>query len=334
MITGKKEKKILHILRKLSVLSATLLVSMGLLIAIITLYNKPADFEKASDISKLIYNFFELLGFTIFTSGIFSFFLQLPDWQHYFEERLKNVVLEQEYLNSMDQETLSNLQIKTLKAYFHTSDIDKEGSFLNYFQDNLSKYISEPYRDNVKCEIVVEESDEPPGILISDRLTYACKMVGGKIQDTIKWKPDPGEFLDIISVEMKVKNNPVLSMNKKDDEFVVKCNGTEKQVPRSEIEQKGLIFPLSNFSENGLYVELKSVYKMETGQFSNWSMAHPTKTFYMTISYPKEMKLRFQPMVSHPEKVIEDHREGFFSMQYNEWLLPNSGVVYSFVPKN
>ena len=326
-------KNNIHILRRVNIYLAFILVLAGLVIAVVTLYNKPTDMTQLSDVGRLIYNFFELLGFTLFSSGIFSFFLQLPDWKNYFEERLKNIVLEQEYLNSLDSDSLSNLQIKTLKAYFKASDIDKEGSFLNYFQENLSQYIKEPYRDDVRAEMILLDEDTM-GIWVSDRVIYNCRMVGNKIQEHIKWKPEPDEFLEIESVEIRVKKKnsafkTVLKMVNQNNVYIVNDSG--EQLTLDKIYQKGLIYPLHDYNEDGLIVELKSKYKITKEKFSTWVMAHPTKNFYLTIRYPEQWKIRFESLLLHPDKVIIDREKGFFSMQYNEWLLPNSGVVYSFI---
>ena len=63
-------------------------------------------------------------------------------------------------------------------------------------------------------------------------------------------------------------------------------------------------------------------------------MAHPTKGIYFTIRYPENLNINFQTMLLHPKSVIKNSQNGFFSMQYDEWLLPNSGIVYSFSRKN
>ena len=83
--------------------------------------------------------------------------LDLKSWREYFSERLKDVVIEQQYLSGLDNDTLNSLHVKLLKALYKDSSIDKEGGFLNYFQTNLIKYISEPYREAVKAEIELQE---------------------------------------------------------------------------------------------------------------------------------------------------------------------------------
>jgi len=328
---NKKDEKKVDMLKRINAYLSIILIVCGLLIVLITLYIKPVDLTKVSDVSRLLLSFFELLGITLFTSGIFTIFLQLPDWQKYFEERLRHIVLEQDYLNSLDSESLSNLQVKTLKAYFHTSDIDKEGSFLNYFQENISQYINQPYRDDVKTEINVL-SEEEDGYIICDRIIYNCRMVGGRIQSNVKWKPDKDEFVEIRNVSIKIKK----SNSEIQEVLLLNCeNGIYKnnnvEVKLEDIYKTGLLFDLKDYNEDGLFVEVKSNYKIEKGKFCNWSMAHPTKNFYITIHYPEGCSIRFQPLLSHPDKMITNDDKGLYTMQYKEWLLPYSGVVYSFV---
>jgi hypothetical protein len=69
-----------------------------------------------------------LIGF-----AIFSLALDTIDWREYFAERLKEVVIESDYLQTLDSDTLRDIQTRLLKAQFKNQAIDKEGSFLNYF---------------------------------------------------------------------------------------------------------------------------------------------------------------------------------------------------------
>jgi len=331
MKNEKLKSEDLNMFKRINTYLSIILIGIGLLVVLVTLYLKPDNLSCIPDIGRLLYSFFELLGFTLFTSGIFVIFLQLPDWQKYFEERLKHIVMEQDYLNSLDHVSLSNLQVKTLKAYFQTSDIDKEGSFLNYFQDNISQYINQPYRDDVKTEInvIAVEND---GYIVSDRIIYNCRMVGGKIQDFIKWKPDKDEFIEIRSVVMNVKRKDsdikeVLRLESHGADYLI---NNEKSITLNDIFKSGLTCDIKEYNEDGLFIEIKSVYKIEKGKFFNWSMAHPTRNFYIAIHYPDNCSLQFQHLLSHPDKVIINDSKGLFTMQYKEWLLPYSGVVYSF----
>ena len=48
--------------------------------------------------------------------------------------------MQQSYLNRLDQKALAQLQTSVLKAQFKDEQIDHEGSFLNYFHNNLHRY--------------------------------------------------------------------------------------------------------------------------------------------------------------------------------------------------
>ncbi len=77
------------------------------------------------------------IGIAIICFGVFGILVDTKNWRDYFAERLKEIVIEQRYLDSMDLEALSDLQTKVMKAFFRDQSIDKEGSFLNYFKTNL-----------------------------------------------------------------------------------------------------------------------------------------------------------------------------------------------------
>jgi hypothetical protein len=318
----------------ISVEKPLILILVGLIVVILTLYTE-SEINYKHDLIDLGYSFFKLLGFTIFTSGIFTILLQLPDWQNYFENRLKKIVLEQDYLNSLDNSSLSALQTKTLKAFFRTSDIDKEGSFLNYFQENLNKYISEPFRDDVKTEICVVNENEDSYEIV-DRITYRCRMVGGKIQSNVIWKPDKDEFKKIFEVKVNIKKDKGILETKSNltSDAEDKLFLDNDEIEESEIYKNGLLIDLKDYQEDMLFIEIISRYTISKESFCNWSMAHPTKNFYISINYPKNIVIRFQPLLLHPDKLIIHEAEGKYSLEYKEWLLPMSGVVYSFINKD
>jgi len=308
---------------------------LGLSIILAELYLRSISGSPLPAIEEAGVSLLEIVGLSLFSGGVLILVLQIGDWTRYFEERLKNTVLKQAYLDSLDGDALSELQVKIMKAIYNTPDIDKEGSFLRYFQKNLSKYIKEPYRDNVKTEIEVCDPDDV-GYWINDRITYSCRMVGGKIQGEVKWRPDDKEeFLEVENVEISITKNTsakrlIAQASKVGDKYTIEREGTKKDIDVEQFVAEGLSAELADHQEDGLFVEAKSRYKMEWGKFCNWSMAHPTKNFYISIFYPKGWRLRFQPLLLHPEKVNKTSRDGFLSMEYNEWLLPFSGVFYSF----
>jgi hypothetical protein len=330
----KKSKFI--ILRRITKLWSFFLIIIGLFIIFISLLLRPEDISNISDFKRILFNFIEFTGITLFFSGIFSIFLQIPDWQDYFEERLRNIVLEQSYLDSLKKHTLWNLQINTLKSYYEIDDIDKEGSFLLFFHKYIMDYIKSPYRYDVKDEFVISEFDDD-GFWINDTISYHCRMIGGNIQKDIKWIPEPEEFLDFgyINISLRKKNNLVIKLSKDGNNYSIDDNNVNRPLTREEFYQ-GITFSLENYNEDGLLVEIKARYKIQRGRFICWTMAHLTKGFELIIRYPETLRLIFDPnFLNYDRSLIEHDEKTFLSMKYNEWLLPFSGVgiVFSFINK-
>jgi len=63
-------------------------------------------------------------------------------------------------------------------------------------------------------------------------------------------------------------------------------------------------------------------------------MAHATKNLYITIHYPANFDVFFQTFLPSENKIVKNNDNGLYTMQYNDWLLPDSGMAYSFVPVN
>lgn len=305
---------------------------IGLLLMFVGLYLKqPDQIAPQGTIapSSLQTTFHELIlttGIAFFGFGLFSIIMQLPDWRNYFEDRIKHIVIEQSYLDGLDIESLKALQINVLKAQFKNPNIDKEGSFLNYFHINLHKYISEPYRQDVMAEIFCETSGTQ--FRIFDKVTYTCRKSADKIQELISWKPDKDEFQELENLEIKIqypythqKKGEVIDLFTR-EQFLKEC----KDKP---LEELGVKIPLNAYTDiDGLIVTIQSKYLVSVDKFQYWQMAHPTKNFSITIKYPKEYKLQIKPLVINEELCLRTDQPGYYNLKYDSWMLPMSGVAW------
>jgi hypothetical protein len=102
--------------------------------------------------------------------GIFGILLDSKNWREYFGERLKEIVIDNTYLKTLDVDTLKQLQINVLKAQFNNQQIDKDGGFLEYFHRHLHKFISEPYRESVSTEVLIKKLDESEDFIVTDKV--------------------------------------------------------------------------------------------------------------------------------------------------------------------
>src|SRR6185295_2140355 len=121
------------------------------------------------------------IGFIIL--GVFNFMLSHSDWQGYFEDRLRGIVVEQSYLDRLEKVELKRLVRAAIKAQAPGAAIDREGGFLEYFEDHLHRFIVEPYRENATAEIIFREVEEGKDVLeVIDKFSYTARPVGGVVQ--------------------------------------------------------------------------------------------------------------------------------------------------------
>ncbi len=53
-------------------------------------------------------------GASLIVVGGINAIIEIGHWRQYFEERLKDIVMEQNYLNGLDKKVLANLHVKLL----------------------------------------------------------------------------------------------------------------------------------------------------------------------------------------------------------------------------
>ncbi|MEY4590487.1 MAG: hypothetical protein RL497_2563 [Pseudomonadota bacterium] len=275
---------------------------------------------EAATVSWALLEGLSTIGIAFVGFGFFGLLIDQKNWRDYFSERIKEIVIEKEYLTSLDASTLKDLQINALKAQFKNPDIDKQGSFLQYFNSNLHKYISEPYREDVSTELFVKI--ENGKLVIEDKVTYICRASNGEIQKRIRWKPDDGEFEEVTSLTVEI------------------CLPNEAS-PKALYEKSGIDLTEDLASENGVDVDLQqyinhdglrvtviSAYKTSFSRFQYWQMAHPTKNFDITIQYPDSMKIQHKALfVDDIDKIVTTNT-GYLKLRYNSWLVPQSGIAW------
>ena len=261
-----------------------------------------------------------LIGF-----GIFGFALDTRNWKDYFAERIKEVVIENDYLNTLEQDTLKEIQTRLLKAQFKNQAIDKEGSFLNYFHLHLHRFISEPYREDVSTEVLMRTYPEKQDLFkVTDKVRYVCRASGGKIQAHVGWKPDEGEFAEVLSLKVTVQ----FPSHHRDAGKIESLYSKEGEELNAELNS-GIKVSLEKFQDiDALVVTTQAEYAVELGKFQYWQMAHPTKNFEVTITYPANHNIQFKTLVL--EDVVSQITEhtGYLKFGYGSWALPQSGLAW------
>lgn len=257
--------------------------------------------------------------------GVFSFALDTKSWKEYFAERLKEVIIESDYLNTLDQDTLKDIQTRLLKAQFKNQSIDKEGSFLNYFHRHLHKFISEPYREDVSTEVLMKsDGSNSEQFIVTDKVRYVCRASRNSIQKHISWKPDDDEFEKVNSLKITIQYPP-------HHEFA----GTKVEIYSKSAEKldKDLVDGIKieleeKYNIDSLIVITEAEYIVKVGKFQYWQMAHPTKNFDITITYPEDHKIQFKTLVLEDVVSQVTVNAGYLKFGYGSWALPQSGLAW------
>jgi hypothetical protein len=62
----------------------------------------------------------KVAGSTLIITGLISIVIDLGHWRNYFEERLRDIVVDQKYLHALEPVALDELHAKLLKAHTYT----------------------------------------------------------------------------------------------------------------------------------------------------------------------------------------------------------------------
>ena len=268
----------------------------------------------------------ETVGIFLIGYGLFEIMLGTNDWVAFFGHRIREVVIEQSYLGSLDRHTLDLLERRVLKALFPGASVNREGSFLNYYCTALQPYVGEPYREDVTLDMEMQEhlSDRYKYL---DRVTYLCRRGGTAIQPTISWHPDPGEIEQLDSLIIKVQY-PAHHPNR--GNVVVLFDSGVSGLPSLSM---GVRESLSKYADvDGLAVTVESRYWVRARQFQYWQMAHPTRNLQFVLSFPKGYAVQIKPLVLHQDLCQTFVQSTVARMKYDAWMLPQSGVAWLLTP--
>ncbi|MDR2641516.1 MAG: hypothetical protein LBC74_01850 [Planctomycetaceae bacterium] len=81
------------------------------------------------------------------------------------------------------------IQTEIYKKRTGREDIDKEGSFYCFFNEELFRYMSEPYREDVSSTITIIENEEGD-LVATETIEYTCRAGKNGIQREIKYAHD------------------------------------------------------------------------------------------------------------------------------------------------
>lgn len=265
-------------------------------------------------------SFAQALGCSVILAGVFGIVLEWKSTRDYFGKRLSEIVLEDDYLKRLSKDRLRNLFLSIQRHIFDTDDVKKEGGFLDYFNRHLHGYIVQPYRENVSAEMTFSKRDDGD-LDVKDKISYRCREMNGLIQDFVQVKPEENEFLswDYTSV----------TLGSGDDKVVEEFDSEKlNKILKSDAPLKVTI--PEKLKVDNLKVEIEQHYSIKRTKLQSWQMSHPTRGFKVSISYPIDMKIDTLPLLEVRDEATITKQPGYYGITYNEWMLPQSGITWTF----
>ncbi|MEY8216016.1 MAG: hypothetical protein RPR97_16220 [Colwellia sp.] len=265
-------------------------------------------------------SFAQALGCSVILAGIFGVILEWKSTRDYFGKRLSEIVLEDDYLKRLSKDRLRNLFLSIQRHIFDTDDVKKEGGFLDYFNRHLHGYIVQPYRENVSAEMTFSKNDDG-NLDVKDKISYRCREMNGQIQEFVQVKPEKNEFLswDYTSVTLGSGEDKVV------EEFYT---DKLKQILDSNSSLK--VDVPEKLKIDNLKVEIEQHYSIKQNKLQSWQMSHPTRGFKVSISYPTDMEIDTLPLLEVRNEATITKQPGYYGITYNEWMLPQSGITWTF----
>jgi hypothetical protein len=273
----------------------------------------------------------EFLSHALICVGCVAIILEIPDWRRYFGDRIKDIVMNHSYLNSLNDEQLALLQANLLQSKFKNSEIVRDGSFLDFMQINIQSHSNTSYRENVISKSDISETAN--GFLFREELSYIIKTMGDDSIKEIEWTWADNELKDkSFQVITKCPTNKFNSKN-------CKCKNKDKCIDGSQIltanKEKhdngeiGYKLKLDEFIEvtDDILIKLKLEYIIEKNRLFFWSMIVPSKCVNLYISFPNDYKVDSFVGGLNKSDFLEEKNANSYSFTRTGWMLPRAGIA-------
>lgn len=290
--------------------------------------------EEQCRITKTTINLISHLGIGGIVIGVLGILFDTRHWIDYFKERLKEIVIEKEYLDKYSLDELTSLQKDVLKAYFKDQNIGGTEGFLNYYQEHIQAIIGNPFRMNVIADFHIKYLDKSKDKLVVDEvIIFQCKSNRGKIQKEIKYIPEKNEFekVEIISVKLE---HETFEFPKGGKEILIEFASFDEAWLQPE--GLGFIMPMKEYEDwDGLKITLTLRFIISTQRFISWKMAYITKGLSITINYPDDINIeKMFYCMQNNIKELPGNYDGHCRWGSDGWILPNEGIAFQFIPKS
>jgi hypothetical protein len=307
-----------------------------------------------------LFKLMDHIGVAFISIGLVGFILEFRDWQHYFQKQLATTIMDQHYLDTLDTRSLINLRTRVLKSMFKNENI--EGGFLQHFDEKIHGLIGSPYREGVDTCMCIEDYSENPDVFsVKETVSYTCRKMGERVQSEISWGATDDyevEELKSFNIMIRIPPNFFQSPDFKSQfpnilEQDILIQGTMQDFDRGPdpgdavgegiVERmrksmtrfsngKGFRLPLNEIDAiDNIYIKISVGYTIRRDSLITWSMTHSSRNVKCTIVHPREYRVQLDGFGMDPAYRDPYINHGTYSLRYNSWLLPGTGIAFHLV---
>ena len=256
------------------------------------------------------------LGIAAFIFGLFNILIDLPGWKQYFEERIKEIIIQQEYLDGLDKDVLKLLETNVLKARLDSSSLDERGSLHNFVRDHVQRFLPLPFFEDAHAEVIYEPVSQG-ALLVTDKVSYTCRAMDGKIERQMKWKAVETAFREVRGIRF---HGTYPAGHPREGETV--------ELAKAAAGERELVHRLEDMNAiDGMRIGLVASYVIDEHKMQVWELERPVNGVEVTLKFPEEYTPSFAgflPVQSAPPTV----GPGYFHFRYVDWTLKDCGFAW------
>jgi|GEM_PF-4872239 len=314
-----------------------LLIGIILVLAMVILRETVATDSLAFTI---VVNFFCNLGGTLTVAGIVAIGLEFISYVDYAKNKLKELLIDDQYVNTLEEKKLKELQVKIEERLLFGDFKPPQNSFFKIVHQDI-----EPLLEGIFIEhydIVVDCRCEDSTIKKDVHITMYLSSMKRKNGTSLKlYKGDKKDICSLVSIE-GFSPEDIYELKS----FMI--NG-EELVDDVKVDYKAInelpyntdiVLDMTAISEKtSIKSDVITTHEIrfstivpETDNIQTSRVQYPTRNYTYTMNYDEtQVRIRgegFGFMDSERNTAIINHYRNSTRLRFNDWILPGDGALF------
>jgi hypothetical protein len=290
--------------------------------------------------------FLDHLGIAFLSLGVIGVILEIPHLHDYFYGLFVDALTDPRYVQERkkdNNEWIKRQQTKLMAGLFgrdikmadlFAKDIEKPGSFFNYYFDRIQRFIGEPYRDETTGITRIAYDQNHANFIVTEEISFNCRKLGEEIQKKTSWTAERDELIDMLAFKISV--TPPASLNAdrdlKPETYEWDFDNPPTDSPLVPVTPSwGFEMPLEKYRGiDGLTVKTEVTYVVALDRAFSWWMPYISKGLKCEIKYPNDLTIFVDRFILDDSIMPDTSTPGECKFTYTDWLLPRNGLAFHF----